>query len=63
MDLFFAAGEDWLQMLADDEDLQRNWRLQLRLVLVHMDWLANQGWPLTENLDLIYWSRIAFSAP
>lgn len=63
MDLFFAAGEDWLQMSTDDEDLQRNWRLQLRLVLVHMDWLANQGWPLTENLDLIYWSRIAFSAP
>lgn len=63
VDHFFAAGEDWYQMLVDDEDLQRNWRLQLRLVLVHVDWLVQQGWPLPEGLDLLYWSRIAFSEP
>ncbi len=63
VDRFFATGGDWLQMLTGDEDLQRNWRLQLRLVLLHMDWLVQQGWLLPDGLDLLYWSRVAFSEP
>jgi len=63
VDHFFAASENWSEMLAGDEALQRNWRLQLRLVLVHLDWLVRQGWSLPDGLDLLYWSRIAFSEP
>jgi hypothetical protein len=64
VDHFFnAADGNWLQMLDGDEDLQQNWRLQLRLVLVHVDWLVEQGWALPDGLDLAYWSRIAFWDP
>ena len=64
VDYFFDTAEgNWSQMLDGDEDLQRNWRIQLRLVLIHVDWLVEQGWPLPDGLDLAYWSRSAFSAP
>lgn len=62
VDYFFdVAGADWSLMLAGEPEREHNWRLQLRLVLLHADWLVEQGWPPPEGLDLVRWTRIAFS--
>lgn len=60
---FMVAGGDWLKMLQSEEELAKNWRLQLRLVLIHLDWLVEQGWPIPDGIDLAYWSHVAFSTP
>jgi hypothetical protein len=51
---FFAHGMD--SVLENTE-----YRLQLRLVVLHIDWLLSQGWVLPEGVDLDYWRRTAFS--
>jgi len=53
---FFDAEMNWSKMPQDG-----NWKLQLRLVVLHIDWLLLQGWVLPEGVDLDYWRRTAFS--
>ena len=53
---FFEKGMNWDRMLEIN-----NWRMQLRLVVLHMDWLILHGWDLPEGVDIDYWRRKAFS--
>jgi len=62
IDYFFRdAGRDWDVMLASEEAELLDWREQLRLILVHVDWLIAAGWTEPADLDRDLWSRIAFS--
>lgn len=62
IDFFFQdAGQDWSKMLASDEAETRDWREQLRLILVHVDWLISAGWEQPADLDRDLWSQIAFA--
>jgi hypothetical protein len=36
------------------------WQEQLRFILLHIEWLLENGMALPEGLDLDYWRRIAF---
>ena len=64
VDYFFdVAGGDWAEMLASEPGTARNWRMQLRLVLLHLDWLVEQGWPVPGGLDRDYWALVAFAEP
>lgn len=60
---FRIAQTDWSRMLTSTRADELSWREQLRLVLLHADWLVEQGWPEPAGLDLERWSRIAFSEP
>ena len=57
------SGADWAEMLQDERADRLDWREQLRLVLLHVVWLVEQGWPLPDGLDLDFWSRVAFAEP
>lgn len=57
-----VADGDWATMLASERAREYDWQEQLRLVLLHIDWLIEQGWLAPEGLDRDYWSRLAFSA-
>lgn len=62
VDFFFGdAGRNWNRMLSSDYAQQMDWQEQLRLVLVHVNWLVEEGWRVPEGLDLTTWERIAFS--
>lgn len=64
IDFFFQeAGGDWDVMLAGDLALRYDWQEQLRLVLVHVDWLIAQGWTPLTGMDRQNWRQIAFSQP
>jgi hypothetical protein len=58
-----VAGGDWITMLASERAKEYDWQEQLRLVLLHVDWLIEQGWPAPAGLDRETWSRMAFSEP
>ena len=58
-----TAGGDWLTMMASERAHALDWQEQLRLVLLHVDWLVEQGWPVPQGLDRNYWLRMAFSEP
>lgn len=60
---FRIAQADWSRMLVGPRAEELRWREQLRLVLLHADWLVEQGWPAPAGLDLERWSRVAFSEP
>lgn len=60
---FNVAGADWGAMLQGERAEEQDWREQLRLVLVHLVWLTEEGWPVPPNLDVDYWSQVAFSEP
>lgn len=60
---FDVAGGDWPTMLASERAQTQDWQEQLRLVLLHLDWLVEQGWPVPQELDRAYWSRVAFAEP
>ncbi len=57
-----ARGE-WATMMTSERAQALDWQEQLRLVLLHMDWLIEQGWPAPDGLDRYYWSRVAFADP
>jgi len=61
IDAFFEAGMDWYDMFSDRPGASDNWREQLRLVYLHVEWLIGQGWEPPEGLDLDYWRQRAFS--
>ncbi|MER2600123.1 MAG: hypothetical protein ABTQ73_11440 [Caldilineales bacterium] len=62
VDFFFGeANRNWNTMLESDHAQNRDWQEQLRLVLVHVNWLVEQNWEIPEGLDLAAWERIAFS--
>lgn len=62
VDYFFGpANRNWNAMLASERAKQRDWQEQLRLVLVHLNWLIEQGWRLPEGLDLQQWELAAFT--
>lgn len=62
IDYFFQeAGQDWQAMLASEWGQEQDWQEQLRLVLVHLDWLLTQGWEKPAGLDRDYWARLAFT--
>ena len=64
IDFFFqGARRDWDVMLGSAQGLRLNWRKQLRLVLVHADWLLEQGWRRPDGLDRDRWAAVAFSTP
>lgn len=64
IDYFFeVARADWNVMLASELGTARNWRMQLRLVLLHLDWLVEQGWPVPAGLDRDFWTMVAFGKP
>jgi hypothetical protein len=54
------AGRDWEVMLLLEEGQQRDWREQLRLILLQVDWLIEQNWSTPPDLDLDYWRVTAF---
>lgn len=56
-----VADGDWMAMLASERAKEHDWQEQLRLVLLHVDWLIEQGWDVPEGLDREYWSLVAFS--
>lgn len=58
-----VADGDWMTMLASERAKEYDWQEQLRLVLLHADWLIEQGWPAPKGLDREYWSRVAFFEP
>ncbi len=58
-----VADGDWMTMLASERAKEHDWQEQLRLVLLHVDWLIEQGWLAPVGLDREYWSRVAFSEP
>jgi hypothetical protein len=58
-----VARGDWTTMITSERAKELDWQEQLRLVLVHLDWLIEQGWAAPDGLDRDYWSRIAFSEP
>jgi len=60
VDSFFEYGGSWEQMLGDRQ-YGGLWNEQLRLILLHIDWLILQGWELPEGVDLDEWRRIAFA--
>lgn len=62
---FFVDGAqgDWLVMMTSERARMLDWQEQLRLVLLHLDWLVEQGWPVPDGLDRYYWSRVAFANP
>jgi hypothetical protein len=57
---FFEYGGSWDQMLSDQQHGDK-WKQQLRLMVLHIDWLILQGWELPEGVDLDYWRRTAFA--
>lgn len=64
IDTFFkTARRDWDSMLNSAQGQRLSWRKQLRLVLVHADWLLEQGWHRPAGLDRDRWAAVAFSAP
>jgi hypothetical protein len=64
IDFFFrGAKRDWNVMLASAQGQRLNWQKQLRLVLVHADWLLEQGWRRPVDLDRDRWAAVAFSTP
>jgi hypothetical protein len=64
VDFFFdVAGGDWQTMLASERAQALDWQEQLRLVLLHLDWLVEQGWSAPAGLDRGYWSQMAFTEP
>lgn len=54
------AHYDWVAMLDTELGAERDWREQLRLVLLQVDWLVEQGWETPWDLDVDYWRIIAF---
>ncbi len=64
VDYFFEnASADWGEMLASERAKEMDWQEQLRLVLLHLVWLVEQGWAIPDGLDLDRWSGHAFSEP
>ena len=57
---FFEYGGSWDQMFSDQQHGD-TWKEQLRLVILHMDWLILQGWELPDGVDLDCWRRTAFA--
>lgn len=63
IDYFFGtAGRDWQQMLASELARQWDWQEQLRLVVLHWDWLVATGWLAPPGVDINLWRQIAFSS-
>jgi len=60
VDAFFEYRGSWDAMLRDPQ-FGSLWTQQLRLVLVHVDWLIAQGWELPEGVDLDEWRQRAFA--
>jgi len=60
VDTFFGYRGSWEEMLRD-EQFGALWTEQLRLILVHVDWLTSQGWELPEGVDLDAWRQTAFA--
>lgn len=58
-----VADGSWPAMLASERAEALDWQEQLRLVLLHLDWLVEQGWPVPQELDRAYWSQVAFAEP
>ncbi len=56
------AGRDWETMLQSELGQQRDWREQLRLILLQVDWLIEQNWQAPPGVDLEYWRRVAFDS-
>jgi hypothetical protein len=60
---FEDADADWSEMLTGERAEEMDWQEQLRLVLLHVVWLVEQGWSLPDGLDLDFWSHVAFPKP
>lgn len=58
-----VAQGDWAIMMTSERAQALDWQEQLRLVLLHINWLIEQGWPAPDGLDRYYWSRVAFTNP
>lgn len=56
------AGRDWETMLQSELGQQRDWREQLRLILLQVEWLIEQNWQAPPGLDLDYWRQYAFGS-
>jgi hypothetical protein len=35
----------------------------MRYYLVHLDWFLENGWKLSDEIDLDYWREMVFSTP
>lgn len=57
---FWTAGRDWSAMFLSETGRRQDWLEQSRLILLHVDWLIDQGWPAPPGLDVDYWRRVAF---
>jgi RHS repeat-associated protein len=57
---FLGAGRDWDQAFDDPLAKRNDWKEQLRLMVLHIDWLLLNGWELPEGVDLYYIREKAF---
>jgi hypothetical protein len=57
---FFGAQRNWDFAFGTDYAAKADWKEQLRLVVLHMDWLLANGWALPEGVDLDYMREKAF---
>lgn len=64
VDYFFrVAHARWPVMLLGQRAQEQDWREQLRLVLLHAEWLTEQGWAAPVTLDMDQWAKVAFLEP
>ncbi len=61
VDNFFRFGGDWAKAFDSGFAKDKDWKEQLRLVVLHLDWLLMNGWDLPDGVDLSYMREQAFS--
>jgi hypothetical protein len=49
---FFAAEGNWGVVFGTDYAINHDWKEQLRLMILHIDWLLLNGWTLPQGVDI-----------
>jgi len=57
---FFASQGNWDDAFGTRYAAEWNWKVQLRLMVLHIDWLLANGWALPEGVDIEYMAEKAF---
>jgi hypothetical protein len=61
VDTFFDEGRRWDRAFESDYADKKDWKEQLRLIVLHIDYLLFHGWELPDGVDLNYMREQAFS--